>query len=210
VGITTGLSGVLFNGGGTLHLEQMRIRGFNSSSAGFGVNFAPNNNAAFSQLTVVDSIINDNGTAAIGGGILIAPTGSASANISLKNVQMTNNTFGMKVDGTAAGTINTSIVDSVAAGNRYPGISSVNGSSATNLVTTMIRDTTVSNNSVGVRADGAHVTVFLGSSAISGNATGLFITNFGRINSYNTNQLDNNSNNVTQINGGALVAATLQ
>jgi hypothetical protein len=206
VGLTTGLSGVLVLGGGTVHLEKMRIRGFNSSSAGFGVNFAPSNSGAVNQLFVLDSIIADDGTAAIGGGIQIAPTGGSSANVSLKNVQMTNSTFGMKADGTAAGTINTSIVDSVAAGNRFPGISSVNGSGGTGTVKTMIRDTTVSSNSVGVRADGANVTVFLGGSAVSGNATGLVIVNGGTMNSYKTNQLDNNT---TPING-TLGTGTLQ
>ena len=45
-GLTTGLSGILFVGGGTLHVDKCIIRLFNSSSAGFGINFTPNDTAS--------------------------------------------------------------------------------------------------------------------------------------------------------------------
>src|SRR5215472_9685213 len=41
-GLTTGLSGILFLGAGTLHVEHCLIRLFKSSSAAIGINIAPN------------------------------------------------------------------------------------------------------------------------------------------------------------------------
>src|SRR5262249_31987788 len=45
-GFQTGVAGILFLGGGTLHVDRCLIRQFNSSSGGFGINFTPNNTAS--------------------------------------------------------------------------------------------------------------------------------------------------------------------
>src|SRR6516162_584325 len=70
-GLTTGLSGILFLGAGTLHVEHCLIRKFNSSSAGMGISVATNGPA---KLYVSDTYVTDNGTGNIGGGIVIRPT----------------------------------------------------------------------------------------------------------------------------------------
>jgi hypothetical protein len=114
-GLTTGLSGILFLGAGTLHVEHCLIRNFNSSSAGMGISVATNGP---SKIFVMDSYITDNGSASGGGGIVIRPT-AAGVNAVLKDLHVDNNVgIGVKVDGTGGtGTVNLMVVDSAVSAN---------------------------------------------------------------------------------------------
>ena len=89
-GLGSGLSGILFNSGSALFIQDIVIRGFNGS-AGFGISFRPNVSAS---LTVLNSVIHHNGTASDGGGITIAPTGAAVASALLNKVSLEHNFVG--------------------------------------------------------------------------------------------------------------------
>ena len=95
-GVGTGLSGINFIGSGVLHVQHCVIRRFNAGAAA-GINFAP---TGASELYVMDTVLADNGTGAAGGGLLITPSGAATANVALTDTRVENNTAGIKVDGT--------------------------------------------------------------------------------------------------------------
>lgn len=138
-----------------------------------------------------DTRIAENGTGSTGGGIIIAPTSGGSAKASIARVIVTNNVLGIRVDGsTASATSFVSVTDSVAGENTNSGLtaSSLAGASALMQVT---RTLSV-NNGAGLNASGSAL-IRIGYSVVSGNATGVLITNGGAISSFGNNQISDNS-----------------
>jgi hypothetical protein len=90
-GLGTGLSGVHILNAAAVHIEKCTIRGFRGSN-GSGVRVV--STAGNPELYISDSHITDNGATAAGGGIFILPTGG-QAFVSLSNVRVNNNTFGI-------------------------------------------------------------------------------------------------------------------
>ena len=193
-GLTTGLSGILFNAAGTLHVEKCLIRGFSGSPGAGGILFAPTGAAS---LYVADTIVSDNGGNAgstTGGGIIVRPGAGGSANVALNRVQITHNSFGFTDDGGGTtGGISVSIDDSIASENLRAGIAAKSTSGG---VRVMIDRMDMSNNGgIGLQADGASAAVFIGSSVVTGNSTGVSVLNSASVQSYQNNQI--NGNNVT-------------
>jgi hypothetical protein len=192
-GLTTGLAGISFIGGGVLHVQHCLIRGFNAGAAA-GISFAPN---APSELYVSDSFITDNGTGSTGAGVLIRPTGSAGVNAVLNQVHSENNSLGIKVDSTVGtGTVNLTVVDTVVAGNTNANIAAFT-TPGTGTANVMINRTSLSAAALGLRSDGATTTVRIGSSVIFGNVTGVATANGGVLQSYGNNQLNGNTTDGT-------------
>jgi hypothetical protein len=190
-----GQVGILFNGAGTLHVEKCLIRGFSE----VGIYSFPNGP---SSLFVTDTMVADNGTAAFGGNILLAPTGSAGATVSLQRVQMTNGNYGLDADGSAGSFLSVSLTDSLASGNVNSGIISETTSGRTIM---MVDHTKSSNNGTfGLKADGANAEMMVGSSTISGNGTGVVIRNGANLFSYQDNRIDLNATNGTPLPALAL------
>jgi hypothetical protein len=190
-GLTTGLSGILFLGAGTLHVEHCLIREFMSASAGFGINVAT---TGPSKLFVSDSYITDNGTGTIGAGIFIKPS-AAGVNAELTQVHVENNTRGIDADGTGGtGTVNLTVVDSVSAANTNSDIAAFS-TPGTGTANVMINRTSLSASTLGLRSDGPTTTVRIGNSVIFGNVTGVAAVNGGTLLSYGNNQFDGNTSN---------------
>jgi hypothetical protein len=189
-GMTTGLSGILFLGAGTLHVEHCLIRNFKSASAGMGISVATNGP---SKLFVSDSHVTDNGTGNIGGGIVIRPT-AAGVNAVLKDVHVDNNAgVGVKVDSTGGtGTVNLMVVDSIVAGSGNSNIAAFT-TPGTGTANVMINRTSLSASALGLRSDGATTTIRIGDSEIFGNVTGVVTANGGQLLSYGDNQLNGNT-----------------
>jgi hypothetical protein len=105
-----GQTGVLFSNGSVLTLEDCVIRNL----TGDGIHFAP---AASSSLSVSHSWVGNNG----GYGIIVAPSGSASATAVLDGVTMQYNSafaYGLSLDATTTtGTITGTATDSVSSNN---------------------------------------------------------------------------------------------
>jgi hypothetical protein len=211
-GITTGLSGILMIGtGGTLHVEKCLIRGFNSSSAGFGVNISPSNNVS---VTIQDSTIASNGTGGIGAGITIAPTGGTTT-VNLNNVRVVNNTAGMlvkpsggavvnlgingshidsssggglRIDGTNGGPIATAIFESTVNFSGGNGINAIAGSSL-NIVN--IKNSVLSENGgAGAQANGGNAGVLLSATLLNQNVAGATsIVGGGNMFTYGNNEI---------------------
>ena len=72
---------------------------------------------------MADSYITDNGLAVGNAGILIRPTGGATANVSVNRVQLENNTNGIFADGSGGGgATKISVTDSLLGGSSSNGI----------------------------------------------------------------------------------------
>src|SRR5262249_28955649 len=65
----SGASGVNFVNGSALHLENVKISGFQGGGGGTGIRFAPPSGVA-AELVVTDTIVSNNGSGGTGGGIV--------------------------------------------------------------------------------------------------------------------------------------------
>jgi Right handed beta helix region len=176
-GSTTGLR---FNTGFSLTMEGCVVR----NHTGDGIEFFPTGS---SNLSMSNTLVADNG----GSGIVVSP-GSTSVQAALTGVEAYNNSIhGVRVVGTSStGTINTTVADSVAANNGQHGFSAFSSSGqATNL---MVDRSVAANNAVGVSANGAVVTLRVGQSTITGNATSWSVANSAILRSYADNNIDGN------------------
>jgi hypothetical protein len=204
-GVGSGLIGVNFINGSVLHIENCKIFGFRSGSA-LGIKFAPPA-GVIAELYVSDTVIEDNGTAATNGGILIQPVGTGAANVIIDNVKVTNNTAGIRVDGTGnTGASNVTIRNSTIAGHTNNGVTAISPAGGGPL-NVLITATTVSFNvGVGVNANGAAASglgsaiVRIGGSTITQNLTGVSITGSGILQSFKNNQIAGNAADGTPIN----------
>src|SRR5207244_2718566 len=166
-GISPGVMGINFTSGAALHVEKCLIRGFTARTDA-GIRFVPNSDAF---LTVQDTVLTENGTAAAGGNILLAPTGNHAVNVTLQRVQMNNGGVGIRADGTGASPLRVEIANSEASNNIFNGYTAT---AATGKVTMMIKNSVASNNAnIGATAIGANAKLLLGDSVISGNGTGV-------------------------------------
>ena len=116
-GVGSGLIGVNFIAGGAVHIDECRIFGFRSGSA-TGINF-PVPTGVTSELYVSDTVLADNGSGATNGAIVVKGTGTATVRVTLNRVQLSNNSAGLRVDGTAGttGLISLLMRDSTSTGN---------------------------------------------------------------------------------------------
>ena len=180
VGVTNA-TGIQFNSGGSLHVQNSVIRNFTLS----GINFVPNS-ATVSQILVSNTPVSDNGN-----GIVINSNGSGTTNGVLDHVQMENNgTNGLAVV-TGTQTINVTVSDSVSASNANNGI--VADSISATLVNIMVRNSTLANNGVdGLLAQNAGATIRVTRSTITGNAVGWAVGSPGAVLSYGDNNIDGN------------------
>ena len=135
-GFGTGLVGIEFLSGASLVVDSCVIRGF-QGSGGLAIAFKPGANAT---MTVVNTVVARNGTAATGGGIQVLPgNATATATVILSHVTLERNGIGLAAVGAgAASTVQ--IYEST-----------INGSLTT-----------------GILASGAGATVRIGRSAITG------------------------------------------
>jgi hypothetical protein len=179
-GLGTGLSGIVFNSGALLHVEDCTIRNF----TGAGVLIQPNASAKF---VVSSTTLFNNGAAGIGGGIVIRPSGGGTSG-AIDHVVADRNVNGILADGTASGVVNVSVNDSVLSGNTAAGANVSTGGTPAGL---MLRRVNVVGNTNGLQAAGSGAFLRVGDSLITANSTGVV----GTVNSYGTNQLDQNGVN---------------
>jgi hypothetical protein len=191
-GVTPPTNGIRFIAGGTLHIEDSVIRRFNAANS-FGVSFQP---SGTSFLYISNTTIAENGSGATGGGILIQPTGvSGGARLQLTNVRIQNNAnSGLRIDTTSnasavgvKGVIEESQINQNT--NGITVLTPVGGAD----VRLSVSHVTVSNNSVGLAANGNFAKMFVGNSTIFNNATGISIVGGATINTYGNNTLQENT-----------------
>jgi len=183
------LRGLFQSGNSSVHIENCRItgyRGVGGSNPGNGILLTPGSGET-SYLFLTDVAIEENGLAASGGGVLIQPTGSGSARVSIERTIIAKNTHGIVADGTGTtGFVIVQVNDSRIAANAGNGIW-VKGAGV------VIDHTTSKNNAgYGILSDGSGSLVHLGASTVAGNGGGLGSPGGGQIFSYQNNQLKGN------------------
>jgi hypothetical protein len=196
-GTGTGLNGVNFLAGKTLILENMTIRGFSSSSAGFGVMFQPNASQSY-NLMIENCTISTSGTGSVGSGIgagvEVAPRGGvANVNVVLDHVRLVDGNAGLRVDNSSgAGAINVTVSNSAVSQNVNGGVAAISPSKTTPAVIS-IDHSIVAQNNVGLNARAAGAVIRFGSSAVSGNAEAIKFSNGGTVSTYGDNQMNDNT-----------------
>src|SRR5206468_8605605 len=121
--VGTGINGIEMVGVGVvLHVHKTQVRNCRASGGnGNGILVAPSSGVA--KVLVADSYITDNGGTTSNAGLLIKPTGGASANVSVNRVQLEANTNGIFMDGSGgAGASNLSVKESILSANTSNGI----------------------------------------------------------------------------------------
>lgn len=195
----SGLTGILFNSGGNLVIDNCIIHHFNN----WGVNLATSNPASVLMTDVKVYYSGSGGTTV--GGVQVSP-GSSSANLSVEMDRVRvfdNNGAGIKANGVSGTTINMTVRNSIAASNSSNGIVGTSASGGT--IKMMIAGSESSRNGAfGVIADGSGTTTLLGDSVVTGNATGVGSSNSGTLQSFKTNQIGNNTSDGTPITGVSL------
>src|SRR5436305_14230085 len=92
-----------------------------NAGLGMGIRFAPQSGSA--KLHVVDSLVENNGLAAGGGGIVIQPAGAGTARVTMERIAVKNNSFGLFANGNgSAGTVIVQMRDCAVAENAFQGI----------------------------------------------------------------------------------------
>jgi hypothetical protein len=191
----SGLVGINYIAGGTVHVERCRIYSFRTGNA-MGIRFpVPSGTAA--ELVVSDTTIVDSGSSTTNGGVVVSATGTATARVTLNRVQLLNNSTGLRVDGTgltAGGVIQLVMRDSSANASTNAGIHVVTGAT---LVHTLFDNVMAVGNSTGMVADGSGARALITRVTLFGNSIGLNRLNGGDVTSY----LDNHINNNSTLNG---------
>jgi len=189
-GFGTGIGGIILKSG-TLRLENCRIIA-NNAGAAAGISVTPQSGIS-AKLHVVDSIIEGNGAAASGGGIIIQPSGTGSARVVIERSRIANNTYGIFANGMGStGPISVQIRDSVAVQNAFNGISAFTAPGQSIASITVDRSSSLLNGADGILAQGAPAFVLLSASTVISNQTGLHVLNNGNIFSFQDNKIAGN------------------
>jgi hypothetical protein len=183
-GLGTGLNGIRFLAGGALHVEDCTINNFAQKA----IDFQP---SGASELFVNDTWIRNNQVSAVNsGGIFVKPTITGSAKVSLDEVRLENNQFGMRVEGGTMAVVHRSI----ATGNVTNGFIAV-GTAVGAAVLNLEASVSSNNGTNGVRADQAGATIRISNTTITDNAgNGLSINAGAIVSSGNNTVLGNGVN----------------
>lgn len=178
---TAGTNGIRFIAGGTLHVERCNIYGFSDK----GIDFEP---TGASQLLVKDSYIRNNrSTSPAGGGILVKPGASGSAQVFLDSVRLERGLYGIRAEDNSKVTIR----NSSATNNLNNGFLAVSFGLNTEM---NIESSIAANNGTnGVVVQGTYATIRLSNVTVVNNNKGLFVSGSGSIVSFGNNRIAGNT-----------------
>jgi hypothetical protein len=180
-GLGTGLSGIKFLAGGGLNVEHNKIFGFTVAA----IEFTP---SATSTLQVNDTMIVRNS----GGGILVKPTATGLAKVTVNRVTMFLNNYGVRAEDRST----VAIRDSVASSNVNNGYLAFSASAPTvlNIANSLAMDNVGTATSAGIKSAGAGAIVRITGNFIFNNSVGLATATGGSLLSFGDNR---NTGNVT-------------
>jgi hypothetical protein len=178
-GLNTGIDGVRFISGGSLHLENLEIYGF--GNAGVNILATPPSTSPQIYLTNVSS--HSNGT-----GVWIQPSGVV-ARVSVFNSKISDNSFGLRADSyTLVGVKNCQITGNVNSG--------VQASPTAGSATIAVDDSLIAFNFNGFIAQGPGVaTIYISNDTITSNVNRSLGTTGGSVISFGNNAVSNNGVN---------------
>lgn len=191
-GTTQGLNGIRFVSGSSLIVEDVFIQ----NNSGYGISFQPTGAAKL----FVKHVTVANNSAATGGGVLIQPTGTGSAQVQLSNLSIAVG-LGTAVRADASG--NTGTLGITAQLDHVEMVGGANGlflfapGGNTVPIKFMVSNSTIANNSGGgVLANGTPIVALFHNNQITGNLQGVTV-NGSTVLSYQTNHLFGNGSNNT-------------
>jgi Right handed beta helix region len=191
-GIGTGINGVEILAASAVHIEKCTIHGFTTN----GILVAPS--SGLTKVFVSDSSIRENGSSVSNAGILVRPTGGASANVFVGNTQLKDNKNGIFADGSGgAGPSNVSVNNSALTGSAFNGLAVASSGGA--FVATITNSTMSFNAGVGAAAALANATLRIGGSTIVSNVTGVSGASGATVQSFKNNMIAGNLTDGTPI-----------
>ncbi|MGO9951841.1 MAG: right-handed parallel beta-helix repeat-containing protein [Dissulfurispiraceae bacterium] len=175
-GIGLGLSGILFNSGKSLRVENSKIYGFTS----YGIDFAP---TGASTLSVDKTVVHDNSL----GGLYVNPVVGGSAYATVTGSTFSSNQFGVW----AADSSKVMIRNSVADNNAGDGYMAQSTTYPTEI--TLTGAVAAGNLSGGVAASGVGAVVYMSGITVTQNAMGIVTTSGGSVLSQGNNSIMGNT-----------------
>jgi hypothetical protein len=176
-GVGTGQSGISFNHGGTLNIQNCVIRGF----AVTGVLAQPTTSAA---VTIADTIVSNNNE-----GIVINALGGAQTAYIERTAAIGNPSGGIGLDVTVSTTLRGTIVDSVATGASSASGFAVGGAGAT---VTLINSKAI-NNFTGLNANSG-ATTYISETTVAGNSADGFLNSGSLLQTFGDNYIIDTTN----------------
>ncbi len=183
-GAGTGLNGIRFLNGLSLTVEDCAINRFTQK----GIDFEP---AGASSLFVRNTVIRNHNFGA-GGAVFVKPSGAGSAAVTLNDVQLNRNLFGVRAEGNSKVSIRSSAIT----GNSGDGVMAFSAAGST--PTIHVDSSLVASNGTGIRAEGgANAIVRISGSSIVNN-TGASIASVGggQVISFGDNNIGGNAPDV--------------
>lgn len=181
----SGQTGILFNAGKSLTIENCVIRHVTQDGIGFFPNAATN-------LTVLNTLVADNGN----DGVNAQPSGSGTVAAVFNHVQVINNgANGILMFGAnSTGVVNATVDDSIASGNGSTSVGFYVGSTPGHAATTMMISRSLSsNNGYGLYAQNSSSAIIrIANSTVTGNVNGWSTIGGGVVQSYGNNSMDGN------------------
>ena len=182
-GAGSALNGVVFNTGGTLTIQNCVVRNL----TGQGIDFVPN--TGISSLSVSYTYVGNNG----GYGILVQPSGSASATAVFNHVEAQYNgpnVYGIALDGSlTSGTVDGTATDSVSSNNGGGFLVQSNSNMGNGNL--MVLRSVAANNHTGLQATGLGVAVPVLRVSETTVTTNVLACN-GQVETYLDNTINNN------------------
>lgn len=192
-GAGTGLAGVRFIAGRSLHIRNSQIRGFKGATS-YAVSFLPTSPNA---TLVIDNVtIARNGVANNSGGILIQPANNVAVTFAISNLKAGD------ISGASVRVDTTGVTGAVVKGIVSNSVFSDAGNAvfvkapAGSTANVLVSDNVIGTNQNGIVSQDVGATVYATGNLISSNsAFGVRSLNGGVLLSYGDNELVNNSNN---------------
>ena len=194
-GVSPALNGITFIAGSSLHVELCTIRQFQAQTPipiGFGIMFRP---SGASELYVADTYFTNNGGGSAGGAIMIRPTGTGSANVTIDRVRANNNISGFNIDSSqTTGATVMYVRDSESNGASLIGFSAVSPASGGGSAGIIIDRTSSNSNTTGLSSTGAKSVILItNTTVISNTGAGLASSGGGQIISFQNNSVFGNN-----------------
>ena len=189
-GLASTGNGIHYVSGGKVILDKVSIRNFLAD----GIDFRP---AASVQLFITDSAITNNRSSIAGAGLLVIPTGTPTAVISLDNVSMNGNTSAglrIKTASMTGGGVAVKVSGSSFNNNAFGMVVQAGAGTAPATVTVDSTELTRNTNH-GLGASGPNAQILVSNSVITGNGMGAVGAASGTVISAGGNVLTSNSAN---------------
>jgi hypothetical protein len=187
-GLGTAGDGVTFINGGSLTIEDCTVKGFTDA----GVNYQGGTGGLFhiSNTRVEHNLSNADGIR-----ISASVPSGTGLQVTMEHVEVIDaghrGIWIVGAVGVSNSMVQVTISDSMVASSPGFGIRVTGRPGIDSPATVMIRNTTVSNNAIGITSDG-NVTIYVAHSTLSGNATAFNTPMSGVIRSYGDNNVDGN------------------